>query len=124
MNRRSFFGQLAALVGLVAFSSITEKAFGQRKRGGGKKADDAKIKMVDPNSGLAKNVHYKENKASVDAKLKIDRGGVKFANQNCANCSFYGKPTKHNGKDVGTCTIFPGEHVYADAWCQTWNKKA
>jgi hypothetical protein len=125
MNRRTFFERLVVLAGATSVLGWNSVASAERKRGGGGDAKVDAIKIVDPNSPAAKGLQYTENKATIkDATLKVERQGVAFEKQNCANCGFYSNPTKHNGQAVGACQIFPGQHVKANAWCQTWNKKA
>ena len=127
MNRRTFFVNLASLVGVAAISSLAGKALAERKRGGADPAAGGAgaVKLLDPNSQPAKAVNYVENHASIkEASLKMARGGVPFEKQFCKGCSFYSNPQTLNGKEVGNCQIFTGQCVKNDAWCSTWNKKA
>lgn len=121
MNRRGFFASLVKATGLLALaptvltSVFSSTANAQKKRSqtpattGGKTA----MPMVDPNDGAAKAVKYVE-----DFKKSPESKGNK-----CATCGFYGKKETRDGKEVGTCTIFPEKLVYANAWCLSWNKK-
>ncbi len=125
MNRRTFFERLVVLAGATSILGWKSIASAERKRGGGGDAKADAVKMVDPASPAGKAVNYTENKATVkDATLKVERQGVSFDKQLCSNCGFYNTPKKHNGQDIGGCQIFPGQHVKANAWCSTWNKKA
>ena len=127
MNRRTFFVNLASLIGVAAISSLGGKALAERKRGGSAPAAGGApaIKLLDPNSAAAKGVNYSEVHSSVkEASLKVARQGVPFEKQNCKGCGFYSNPQPLDGKEVGNCQIFPGLCVKSDAWCSTWNKKA
>ncbi|MGZ3772209.1 MAG: high-potential iron-sulfur protein [Pseudobdellovibrionaceae bacterium] len=119
MNRRGFFSTMVKLTGAAAVapalltSLFSAKAEAQKKRGESPAAGGA-MPMVDPNDSVAKAVSYVEdNKKAPEAK-----------GNKCQGCGFYAKKEVRNGKEVGTCTIFAGKLVYADAWCKSWNKKA
>ena len=120
MNRRSFFATAAKVVGLAVLSPVaiktlmTSEAKAEQKRGARAGAAGGAVPLVDAKDPVAKAVKYAE-----DFKKVADAKG-----NNCANCSFYKKVAVENGKEVGTCTIFAGKHVLADAWCASWNKKA
>ncbi|WII70869.1 high-potential iron-sulfur protein [Bdellovibrio sp. 22V] len=120
MNRRSFFSTVAKLAGVavVAPAALTavfsSSAHAQKKRGGAAPAAGNAMPMVDPNDSVAKAVKYiEDHKKAPEAK-----------GNHCATCGFYAKKETRNGKEAGTCTIFAGKLVYADAWCASWNKKA
>lgn len=121
MNRRSFFASFAKLAGVAAVaptvlsSFISSEANAQKKRGEKPGAGGGtEMPLIDPNDSVAKAVKYIE-----DAKKSPESKG-----NDCANCGFYAKKGTHNGKETGTCTIFAGKLVYAEAWCGSWNKKA
>ena len=128
MNRRNFFVNLTSFLGLVAVSSWSGRALAERKRGGaapaaGGAGGDAKL--VDPQTPTAKAVNYMEKKSEIkDANLKAERQGVSFEKQACNNCGFYSNPKTQGGGEVGSCQIFSGQVVKANAWCSSWNKKA
>ncbi|WP_413293722.1 high-potential iron-sulfur protein [Bdellovibrio sp. HCB185ZH] len=119
MNRRGFFKTLASVAGAAVIAPTLLRAFSseaqaQEKRRGaapsGGAAAGGAMPMVDPNDSVAKAVKYVEDyKKAPEAK-----------GNRCATCGFYGK--KDDKK--GTCTIFAGKLVLADAWCASWNKKA
>ncbi|MBO9665703.1 MAG: high-potential iron-sulfur protein [Bdellovibrio sp.] len=124
MNRRSFFSTLAKITGVAVVAPtalravFTSEAQAQEKRRSAAPAAPAAAggaaPMVDPKDPVAKAVKYVEDHTkSPEAK-----------GNHCATCGFYKKVTTQNGKEVGTCTIFAGKHVYANAWCASWNKKA
>lgn len=120
MNRRDFFSTLVKIAGAAAVAPTvlasvftTSKAHAQKKRGEAPAAGGA-MPMVDPKDPVAKAVKYIE-----DAKKAPESKGNK-----CSTCGFYAKKETRNGKEAGTCTIFAGKLVYADAWCSSWNKKA
>lgn len=120
MNRRGFFSTLVKVAGAfvvaptVINSVLTSTAEAQKKRGAAPAATGGAMPMVDPNDSVAKAVKYVE-----DYKKTPESKGNK-----CVTCSFYAKKEARNGKEAGTCTIFAGKLVYADAWCSSWNKKA
>lgn len=126
MNRRDFFQRFAVLLGALSITGWGAMASAERKRGGGGAAGgDSGVKMVDPKSAPAKAVNYVEKRADIkDAKLKTDRQGLSFDKQSCKNCGFYLNPKQHNGSEIGGCQIFAGQHVKAEGWCSSWNKKA
>ncbi|WP_413570530.1 high-potential iron-sulfur protein [Bdellovibrio sp. HCB117] len=120
MNRRGFFSAFIKLTGVAVIaptvlnSVFSSTAAAQKKRGGAAPAAGGGMPLVDPNDSVAKAVKYIEDyKKAPEAK-----------GNHCATCSFYAKKEAKNGKEAGTCTIFAGKLVYADAWCASWNKKA
>lgn len=137
-KRREFLKNAFQVVGLAAAAPVVMKAFSstafaeERRRGGatpaatpaGGATGDLALPLVKVGEGMAAGVNYVEDTAQVKkAELKIERSGVKFADQHCANCGFYSKVGTKDGKEVGKCTIFSGQLVHAKAWCSTWNKK-
>lgn len=130
MNRRKFFSQLFQFVGIAALAPLASRlAFAEeRRRGGGSAAAPAagaELPMVDPRDPTAQAVNYVEKKSDLKkADLKTERQGVKFDAQHCSGCGFYKAGGKKNGKEAGTCQIFPGKWVYGESWCSSWNKKA
>lgn len=131
-SRRGFFVQLASLAGAALvvpglFGMLSSASAQERRRGGGaaKPTSEADFPLVSPTDGPAVAVNYVEDHKKVTkAELKVDRQGVKFESQHCANCGFYKKVGQKDGKEVGTCQIFPQKLVHSTAWCSTWNKKA
>lgn len=122
MNRRGFFTAMAKVVGVAAVAPaalsavFSSQANAQEKRRGSAApaAAGGAMPMVDPNDAVAKAVKYVE-----DYKKSPDSKG-----NHCATCGFYTKKETKNGKEVGTCTIFAGKLVYANGFCNSWNKKA
>lgn len=109
MNRRQFIINGSVLVS-GALLLIRGKAFaeeGRRKKGG----NDPEL--VSPQNGVAKSVGYIEDY----------RKSGKTANNKCSNCSLYTKAKDINGKEVGSCAIFPKMLVLGDAYCNSWAKK-
>jgi hypothetical protein len=75
---------------------------------------DNKVPLVDGKDATAKAVKYVEDfKKAPQAK-----------GNHCGTCSFYKKIEARNGKEVGTCLIFAGKYVFAEAYCNSWAKKA
>ena len=117
-QRRIFLKQAGLVVGgLILLSPFKVKSEEKRRGGGAAGAD-----MVDENAASAKAVSYKADSAKVsDKKVMIDRQGVPFKSQTCANCGlFQGKA----GDASGGCPIFGAQKVSAKGWCSSWNKKA
>lgn len=124
INRRQFFVHLAQIsaavvaapLALRALSSTAEAEQKRPARPGAAPAPAAggAAPLVDPNDAVAKAVGYVED----HAKAPAAKGN------HCANCGFYAKKDTRNGKEAGTCTIFAGKEVYAQAYCNSWNKKA
>ncbi len=121
MNRRGFFTRLAQITGAAVVAPVllksvfTSTAQAEQKRPSRPAAGDAKKEggaaaFVDPNDPAAKAVGY----VSDASKSPNSKGN------HCATCGFY---TKKDG-DSGTCTIFQGKLVHANAFCNSWNKKA
>lgn len=106
-NRRQFLTTTLGFFGLGALAQIASLPSTSWANAG-------QPTMVDPKDGTAKAIGYIE-----DAKKAPAAKGNK-----CSNCSFYAKKETRNGKEVGTCLIFPGKYVYADGYCNSWAKKA
>lgn len=121
MNRRHFFISVAGVLSFGLINSVVNAE--ERRRARPAAGGDAKagaLPMVDPKDPQAQVMNYVEKHADLKkAELKVDRQGVKFDAQHCANCSFY----KSTDAKTGACTLFPNKLVKADAWCSTWNKK-
>jgi hypothetical protein len=127
-SRRRFLlgaGALAVLGGGLARAQI---ASAQAKKSEIAKGGEADLPLVDPKSSLAVTLKYDHDAAKIPAALKVAKGGVDGAKQNCANCIFYAKvgslkggPLK--GEEVGKCQLFPQGNVTAKGWCTSWMKK-
>ncbi len=90
--RRRFLTMLGAGAAVTSLSQF-----------GSTTAIAADLPLVDVTSSQAKNLLYVAN-TEVDG-------------QNCLNCSLY----KAIGEsDNGTCLLFRGNSVGADAWCKAW----
>ena len=79
--------------------------------------------LISLDNQIAKNLKYIHDATEADPKLRVDKAGVKGAEQFCSNCQFY-KPVE--GKDYGACQLIPvtGKNVAGKGWCGTWAKKA
>ena len=127
-SRRSFVKIALTAVGAAAilpqFVNAQEKRRakpGAAAAGGG----DLGLPMVEPGKGMAASVNYQtDHNAVKDAALKIDRGGLKFADQKCSGCMLYSKVGMKDGNEVGKCTLFAGSLVQGKAWCSSFAKKA
>lgn len=117
LKRRDFFKNMVKISGVAIAAPALISAFGKtafaeegrRKKPGGSGSD-----MVDPNEGTAKAVGYVEEASK----------SPKAAGNKCANCMLFVKPEKKNGKEVGSCAIFPNKFVAANGYCNSWAKKA
>ncbi len=111
MKRRDFFKNMAGVTAALAVAPILLTALrsnaeeSRRKKTAASGADMISVK--DP---TAQGVQYVES-----SKVK---------GKNCANCTMYAKTGMNNGKEVGTCALFPKKHVYAKAYCISWAKKS
>ncbi|MCB0348544.1 MAG: high-potential iron-sulfur protein [Bdellovibrionales bacterium] len=123
LNRRNFFKVAASALGLAVVSGSLTSVFaqGRKKKEAPSAAASGKPSMVEPGKGMAANVNYQEDHKNVkDNSLKVDKQGVKWADQHCANCVLYTK----SGDGTGKCTLFPGQLVKDTGWCTSWSKKA
>lgn len=128
MNRRSFIQTAGLTIGVLSLFPAVVSAE-ERRRGGAAPAGGAALKLVDPKDSAAKAVSYVHATKDIkDATLKVDRAGVKFEAQNCANCAFYtaDKQTTVDGKKAAPCQMpfAAGKVVTAAGWCTTWAKKS
>lgn len=115
MKRREFFKNVAGFAGTAVLTPLVLSGLGSSKafaeEGRRKKAEaGGGSNMVDIKDPTAKAVGYIET--------------TKFPDKNCANCSLYVKTEMKNGKEVGTCALFPKKLVLAKAYCNSWAKKA
>ena len=117
MQRREFFINSLKLAGLtvaanaigIALAPSISHSEERRKRGAGDGPE-----LLSANDPTAKAVGYVENAKKAPAAK----------GNNCANCQLFSNPQKVKGKDVGTCAIFQGKVVLANAYCNSWAKKA
>lgn len=130
ISRRKVIQGLAAVVGVLpALFSATQAQAEEKRRArkgdSGGAGGDLALPYVKPGVGMAVSLNYVEDHAAIkDANLKGDRQGVKFADQKCSGCALYTKVGVKDGKEVGKCTVLPGQLVKGDAWCTSWSKKA
>ena len=121
-----------ALLKPKSLKEIFPSAYAEEKRrgstagaapaGGGKDTD---LPLVEPGKDVALAVNYVHKVSDIkDAKIKTERQGVSFANQDCLCCSFYTSVGQKGAYSVGKCTIFAGKLVKETGWCSSWNKKA
>lgn len=92
-----------AIKSAMAVSAVIPVAtlFNQTAQAGGH------MPKVDPESAAAKALQYTETSPD-EAKL-------------CSGCQLY---TGEEGKEIGPCSIFPGQEVAAAGWCLSWVAKA
>ena len=133
-SRRQFFTFAGSMLGLAVLAPavLGSKAFAEERRrarteGGAAPAAGgaAELPMAEPGKGPAAAMNYVlDHKDLKRAELKVERAGVPFEKQHCANCNFFTKSGTKNGKDIGKCSVLPANQVEATAWCSTWAKKA
>ena len=115
MRRREFFKNMVGFAGTAVAAPIFlsglagSRAFAEESRR--KKLDGgAESNLIDLKDPTAKAVGYVESS--------------KLPEKKCSNCSLYVKTELKNGKEVGTCALFPKKLVLANATCNSWAKKA
>lgn len=122
-SRRNFIKMAAGLAGVALL--MPKSVLGEGGSRGGGAAAGGDLPLVEPGKGMAVGVNYVAKNSDVkDAKLKVDRAGVPFAKQTCANCALYTAAGKKAGADVGKCAIFANQLVKGEGWCNSWSKKA
>jgi hypothetical protein len=87
-------------------------------------AQAAAPQAVNEKDALAKSLGYHADAKKVDTKKWPKRAGAEGSKQFCHNCMFYqakGDPSKTT---EAPCQIFSGKLVKANAWCNSWAKKA
>lgn len=113
ISRRRFFVQVLGITGAAVLAPAILNAQ-EKRRSAAPAAGGGALPLVDAKDPVAKAVKYVEDfKKAPEAK-----------GNHCATCGFYKKTEMRGGKEVGSCTIFAGKVVLADAWCASWNKKA
>jgi hypothetical protein len=117
MKRRDFFKNMAKISGLAIAAPALISAFtgnvALAEEGRRKKSGDTGAAMVDSNDQTAKAVGYVEDAAK----------SPKAAGNKCATCALFVKSDNKNGKEAGTCAIFPNKFVLANGFCNSWAKK-
>lgn len=117
MKRRDFLKTVVCVTSVATFlpmlssTSLAE----ERRRSSGSSTNQAGSEMVVPNEPTAKAVGYVEN-----FKKSPASGGSK----KCQSCALYTKNSQKDGKEIGSCSIFQKKFVYADAYCNSYTKKA
>ena len=125
MNRRSFIQQALTLTGALALFPVLAKSEERRRGGGAATPAAGGVALVSPKDPQAVALNYVEKHSDLKNKtLQTEKSGVKWADQKCLSCSFYGKETTISGKKAGPCQLFPGKAVLAEGWCASWAKKA
>ena len=116
MKRRDFLKTVVGVASAVTFVPLlTSKGLAEERRRGSGSSTQAGSEMVDPNDPTAKAVGYVEN-----FKKSPASGGSK----KCQSCALYTKSSQKDGKEIGSCSIFQKKFVYADAYCNSYAKKA
>ncbi len=117
MKRREFFKNMLGVTGAMAITPLILTTIGRHAFAEGgvrKKAAGTESDMLDPNDPTAKAVGYVE-----DAKKSPKSAGNK-----CSTCTLYLKTGMKNGKEIGTCALFPKKFVMGIGYCNSWAKKA
>ena len=133
-SRRQFFTYTGTMLGLAVLAPAIfgSRASAEERRraaapaaGAAPGGAAAELPMAVPGKGPAAAMNYAlDHKDVKDAKLKIEKSGIPFEKQHCANCNFYTEGRTKNGKEIGKCQVLPANMVESTAWCSTWAKKA
>jgi hypothetical protein len=114
-SRRDFLKMALTLSALPAVLALGQNAFAQQKK---KKKGDAGAAaggygMAVPGKGSAGAIKYVEDKSKVAKADQVEKGGIPFAKQDCANCILH---------QNGICTIMTDNNrkVKPTGWCPTW----
>jgi hypothetical protein len=114
MNSRRNFIKMAFSMSAIPFVlALGKVGFAQEKK---KKKGDAAggdVGWAIPGKGAAGTLKYVEDKSKVAKADQVEKTGVPFAKQHCANCILM--------KD-GMCTLMTDNNkkVKPTGWCPTW----
>ncbi len=116
MNRRKFFKTVSgltasAVIAPFVLSTFSASAFAEESR---RKKPGTGPEMVDNKDQTAKALQY----------VDLAKTNPKSLGNTCASCQLYSKKEMKNGKEVGSCSLFPNKYVYAEGYCNSWAKKA
>lgn len=75
---------------------------------------------VSPSDSTAVALKFVEDGAK--STHRVDKMGVKAADQFCDNCQYYS--AEASAKGWGGCALFQGKLVPAKGWCMGWTHKA
>lgn len=78
------------------------------------------LPMVQESEPQAKALGYYADAKKVDTKKWPKRAGAEGAKQYCYNCQFYQFKGDAKASKEAPCTLFPGKHVAAKGWCNSW----
>ncbi len=70
---------------------------------------------LNPRSPNAVALGYSDNHASVDTQRWRKKASDSSGQQRCATCALF-------SKDSGGCSIFGGQTVAANGWCNAWTR--
>ena len=116
MKRREFFKNVMGFAGTAAIAPILLSGIGSRQAF----AEEGRRKKVDGVGADSNMIDLKDPTAKAVGYVEIS----KLPEKKCSTCSLYVKTEKENGKEVGTCVLFPKKLVFAQATCNSWAKKA
>lgn len=80
-----------------------------------------KLPMVGESEPMAKTLGYSADASKVDAKKWTKKAQADGKNQFCHNCILFNSGKVTTDKE-GPCALFPGKHVAAAGWCNSWAK--
>ncbi len=111
MNSRRNFLKMALSVPAILFMSSLGFAQQKKKKKG---EADAGGCFADPTKGSAASIKYVEDKSKVAKADQVEKSGIPFAKQDCANCILFTK--------TGECQIITDtcKKVKPEGWCPTW----
>lgn len=114
MKRRDFFKKAFSSTGALVLAPVVLSTLKTSTALAVRGAANPTSDLVDLKDNTAIAVGYIED----FKKSKTAKGNK------CSTCSLYIKSGNKNGKEAGTCALFPKKFVYGDAYCNSWAKKA
>jgi hypothetical protein len=112
-SRRDFLKVALSLTAVPAVLVLSKASFAQEKKKKKGDAGSTEIGWAVPGKGAAATIKYVEDKSKVAAADRVEKSGVPFNKQDCANCILF---------QGGLCTIITDNNkkVKPTGWCPTW----
>lgn len=77
-----------------------------------------RLPQLDPASAHAKALGYTDDHNKVDARRWPKKGGMDGSAQQCKTCALY----RRHSDGSGSCSMFLGEKIQPEGWCNGWLK--
>lgn len=124
MNRRDFLKKTALTTAAIpAAALLSKEVFANEMKKEEKMYTEAEV--VTEKDPMAIGLKYMHDATKAQ---RVDKAGVKAADQKCENCAVYGMMSKGKiaatKEAAGSCTFFGGRAVASGGWCTGWTKKA